>query len=1569
MAAGLQPGPDRKLLFQRMLEERMKRAAPAASPLREAARPERLPLSFAQEGLWFLAQVEPESPQYNVPVAVRLSGELDEAALRDALSEVARRHESLRTVFRAPDGTPAQVVLPARPFTLPVHDFSPAPAGLREAELLRMAREEAERPFALEDEPPFRALLLCLGEDRRGTPNYALLLTVHHVASDGWSVGLLFRELSALYDAFRAGRPSPLPEPGVQYADYALWQRERLGGSALAGQLAYWKDALAGAPPVLELPTDHPRPAVRSGRGGRVRLRVGAEVGDAVRALARAEGATPFMVLLAAWSLLLGRYAGQREVVVGSPVAGRDRPELEGVIGYFTNTLALRADLSGAPTFRQLVGRVRATALGAYAHAELPFERLVQELQPERSLSVTPLFQAALALQNAPTGGAGLRLAGTRSSPVGAASTTAKFDLTLVLGEASDGGYAGALEYAADLFDEETARRMAGHFEALLSSAVARPEALAWELPWLGDEERRLLEEWSGGAGAYPADSTIGELFAAQAARRPHAVAVDADGERLTYGELEARSNRLANYLARRGVGPEARVGVLMERSAELIVVLLGILKAGAAYVPLDPAYPDERRAFMLRDSGARVVVTRGYAVDEMDGVCLERDADAIAAEPAEAPRVEVSPANAAYVIYTSGSTGKPKGVVIPHASVVRLFSATHEWFGFGEEDVWTLFHSLAFDFSVWETWGALLHGGRLVVVPFWVSRSPEAMHDLLVRERVTVLNQTPSAFRPLMEADAARPADALALRWVIFGGEALDPRSLRGWVERHGDEGPRLVNMYGITETTVHVTWRPLSREDVFGGSGSVIGGPIPDLRVYVLDASGAPAPIGVPGELYVGGAGAARGYLGRPGLTAERFVPDPFSGEPGARLYRSGDRARWLRGGELEYLGRLDQQVKVRGFRIELGEIESTLAAHPRIREVLVTTWERSPGDRQLVAYAVPAGDAPAAHELRAFLAERLPEHMVPAAFVLLPAFPLTPNGKLDRAALPHPDGARPELESAYRAPRNAVEEALAQLWAAVLGVERVGVEDSFFELGGDSILIIQVTARASQAGIRITPRQMFQHQTVAALAAAATFAPAAEDEQGPVEGPVPLTPIQRWFFAQDLPDPHHFNQVMLLEPREPLDAGVVEEAVARLLEHHDALRLRFERRDGGWRQWNAPPDSAVPFQTVDLSGLPDAERGAALEAAAAERQASLDLAAGPLVRAVLFQLGEGRQRLLVVAHHLVVDGVSWRVLVEDLETACRQLARGEPVRLPPKTASFSRWAQRAARDAASPEVRAELPFWIDEAGAPRPPLPRDGTGANTEGSARIVSRALDAEETRALLQDVPRAYHTRANDALLSALAEAFAEWTGHPSLLVEMEGHGRDEEDDAMDLSRTVGWFTSVYPVRLEAVDGGPGEQLKATKERLRRVRRGGTGYGLLRFGGADAEAARTLAALPAAEVSFNYLGQFDSTFSAETFFARSAEPVGAARNPAGLRTHLLAVTASVRGGRLRTSWSYSEHLHHRPTVERLADAYLAALRSLIAHVQSPDAGGYTPSDFPAAGISQRDLDALLRLVGG
>ena len=1264
----------------------------------------KLELSYAQQRLWFLNQLQPENPYYNCPLAVGLGAGVDLGAVEKSLQEVVRRHEVLRTRIVSVEGKPEQVIEEEVKLRLVVEEVG----GKEEAE--RVCRAEAERPFDLSAGPLRVRLLRVAGEQ-----GYVLMVTMHHIVSDGWSLGILLRELGELYEGYARGSGVKLEELGIQYGDFAEWQREWLQGEVLEEQLGYWREQLRGME-MLQLPTDRVRPAEQSYRGGERVLVLSKELSEGIRKLSQREGGTLFMVALAGFQALLGRYTGQREISVGTAIANRNREETEGLIGFFVNTLVMRTDVSGEPSFAELVRRVKGVALGAYGHQDLPFEKLVEEIQPERSMSRNPLVQVMLTVQNAPWKGVQLPAGMTI---LGGEVPTTRFDLEVHLWEMGEQVVVRFI-YSRDLFDEETVERMMRHYERVLEAGVRNAEEKVWRLPLMSDQERMEVLARSRGEEREYADGKkcVHEVVARESQRHPERVAVVCEGEGITYGELNRRANQLGRYLRTKGVGPEVLVGIALERSVEMVVGVLGILKAGGAYVPMDVEYPKERLRYMLEDAGVRVLVSEtgvlqrlpesvaGVDVVRMDE---EEERKKISEESGEDFESGVGPENLAYMIYTSGSTGKPKGAMITHRNVARLLRATEPWFEFNDHDVWTMFHSYAFDFSVWEIWGALSYGGRLVVVPYWLSRTPEAFLELLRRERVTVLNQTPSAFRQLMKAEAAEEkgvTPGLALRLVIFGGEALEPAWLREWFDAHGDEHPRLVNMYGITETTVHVTYRELRREDVELGK-SAIGRPIPDLSLYILDEHRQPVPDGLAGEMYVGGAGLARGYWKREELTSERFIKSPFGD---GRLYRTGDVGRRLGNGELEYLGRCDQQVKLRGFRIELGEIETALSQHEGVREAVVMAREvRGAGEKQLVAYVVPKETSEVGiAELRRYLGERLPEYMVPGVWVVVEELPLTANGKVDRKGLPEPEGMRPELESGYEEPGTETEKKLAEIWGEVLGLERVGVHDNFFDLGGHSLLATQVVSRIREGlGVELPLRKLFEQATVAELAEEIERSRAEEVESGTGrqvarigrrkrgEGKLELSYAQQrlWFLNQLQPENPYYNCPLAVGLGAGVDLGAVEKSLQEVVRRHEVLRTRIVSVEGKPEQ---VVEEEVKLRLVveEVGGKEEAER-----VCRAEAERPFDLSAGPLRVRLLRVAGEQGYVLMVTMHHIVSDGWSLGILLRELGELYEGYASGSGGKLEELGIQYGDFAEWQREWLQGEVLEEQLSYWREQ------------------------------------------------------------------------------------------------------------------------------------------------------------------------------------------------------------------------------------------------------------------------------
>ncbi|KEX92687.1 peptide synthetase [Pseudomonas putida] len=1498
---------------------------------------DRQALSYAQQRMWFLWQLNPQSGAYNLPGAVRLTGRLNLSALEQAFASLVARHETLRTVFAVQADDSLLQVPATAPLLIEQVDFSTLPAAAREQAVAEAAERQSVLPFDLGTGPLLRVTLLKLAEQE-----HVLLLTLHHIVSDGWSMNVLIDEFIRCYDAFDAGTQPQLAALPIQYSDYALWQRRWLEAGEQGRQLDYWQVQLGDEHPVLELPTDHPRPAMPSYRGTRYEFAVDGQLAEQLRATAQKHNITLFMLLLGAFNVLLHRYTGQTDIRVGVPIANRNRAEIEGLIGFFVNTQVLRTQLDGQATVDELLRRIKETALGAQAHQDLPFERLVEALKLERSLSHTPLFQVMYNHQpqvadiSTVTTASGLAL-----GMIEWQGRTTQFDLTLDTFE-KGGKLHAALTYAHDLFDAATIARMAQHWTHLLQGMVSDTQQRISDLPLLEQAEyQRIVHDWNRADDSFAQDLCIHELISQQVAATPDALAVTFATRQLTYGELDQQANRLAHKLIEFGVGPEVRVGVAMQRSEHLLVALLAVLKAGGAYVPLDPDYPAERVAYMLEDSRALVLLTEAQVAKSLsvasDTQVLLMDSLSLAAYPISAPVTGVTPDNLAYVIYTSGSTGKPKGVAIVHRNVLALIDWSQSVYNRDDIQGVLASTSVCFDLSVWELFVTLANGGSLII-----ARNALELPQLPARDQVRLINTVPSAINAL-QRDGQIPS---SVRIINLAGEPLKQSLVDALYRQPSVE--HVFDLYGPSEDTTYSTW---TRREAGGHAN--IGRPLKHTASYLLDADLQPVPQGVSAELYLSGAGITRGYLARPGLTAEKYVPNPFSSS-GERLYRSGDLTRYQADGTLQYIGRIDHQVKVRGFRIELGEIEAQLLQQDAVRELAVLAQDGING-QQLVAYIVPTdpamlddldAQAPLRESLKAALRQHLPDYMVPAFLLFLEQLPLTPNGKLDRKALPAVDGSQQQRE--HVAPRSAQEKSLAAIWQDVLAIDNVGLEDNFFELGGDSIVSMQVVSRARQAGILLSPKDLFQHQTIRSLAQAARSGEQQLIDQGPASGAVALAPVQRWFFEQAIPEHQHWNQSLLLVPREALNVETLDRALEHLLTHHDSLRLRYQQTDSGWQQaYAAPSTDSVLWQhqaqsVEQLSTLCD------------EAQRSLDLHNGPLLRALLVSMADGSQRLLLVVHHLAVDGVSWRVLLEDLQ----HFYNGGTALA--KTSSYQRWVTRL--QAHLPAFERSLGHWQNQLQDAPDDLPCEcPNGALENRFEHKLELKLDSEQTRKLLQQAPAAYRTQVNDLLLTALARAVCLWSGQGSALIQLEGHGREDLFDDVDLTRTVGWFTSLFPVNLKPA-ADLGASIKTIKEQLRSVPDKGLGYGALRYLG-SAQARAELAALPQPRITFNYLGQFDRQFEAGALFTPSTEGNGIAQDPSAPLGNWLVVEGQVYGGELSLSWGFSREMFDTATVQRLADVYAQELIALIEHCCTVEAAQATPSDFPLARIDQAQLDGL------
>ncbi|ARP81323.1 hypothetical protein CAL12_11045 [Bordetella genomosp. 8] len=1516
--------------------------------------------SLAQRQLWFLHRYAPSSTAYNLPRAFVLHGPLDADALRRAFDAVVGRHAVLRTRFGEIDGVPMQRVDPAARCELAWHDLSGLPADdaweARDALLASLAGHV----FDLEAGLPLVACLI-----RMDARTHVLAWCLHHIATDAWSNPVFSRDLARAY-AQALVRPGEIVLPALprQYADFAAWQARQVARGAWAASVDYWDRHLGDDAPPLALPADHARPADPGFDGASHYFDVPPDLARALRAHCASTRRTPFVVLFAAWQVLLARYAGQQRYAIGVPSAARTLPMSHDMVGFFVQTQVFKADIDPCLTLEQVCRRVRDDARAAMDHADLPLDLLLERRHAARQAGRQALFQVMFGLQ-ATDGAPELALKDLSAARISLPECAAKFELSLdfLLNEASWSGaddsaraLRGRLEYNTALFTRATAQRLAARFLAVLADMIARPTLRVADVDIVLPEEKGLLESWSGGGPALAPLRLVHEAFAEQARRTPGAIALEMGSAALTYAELDGRANAWAHRLVMLGAGPDVPVAIMLERSVEMVVGLMAILKAGAAYVPVDPDYPPERLAYMLEDCGSRLLLLRGAAPtglsvpDGMMPVHLAGDAGPLRAEP---PAVRVHADNLAYVIYTSGSTGRPKGAGNRHGALANRIAWMQRQYGLAPDDAVLQKTPFGFDVSVWEFFWPLVTGARLVMAAPGDHRDPARLAACIASHGVTTLHFVPTMLQAFL-ADGQGGA-CRGVRRILCSGEAL-PGDARDAVARDMPWAS-LHNLYGPTEAAIDVTHWTCGA----GDSGAVpIGRPIAGLRTWILDSDLNLVPPGALGELYLGGAGLARGYAGRPGLTADRFVADPH-GPPGARLYRTGDLASWRADGQIMYQGRTDHQVKIRGLRVELGEVEACLLAQPGISAAVVVAHAKQ-GATQLVGYVAGSPDVAS---LRQALAARLPDYMVPAAIMVLPGLPLNANGKIDRKALPPPEFA---ADAAYEAPQGQVETLLAEVWCAVLGTRRVGRQDNFFELGGDSILGLKVVAGARKSGWLISPRDVMERQTVAELAAAARpvhaasvgataggMTPAGASPDGTGSIGVALSPIQRWFFDTPMPARAHWNQSVLLRPAGPVDIAALRTAVQAVMAHHAAFRLRFEARaDGGWDQrYVAASAQGSDFDIVDLSAAEDL--GGALAQAASAAQRGLDLAAGPVARAAWLDLGPGQAgRLLWVAHHLVIDAVSWQILLDDFETAYGQARRGQVPVLAATGASYGAWTAALRDYGYRPATQAQREHWRSLCGVDEPALPaRDPAGANTVRVARTIHTVLDAATTEALLAHAARRHRTHAHETLLAGLALALCAWTGRDSVLVELEGHGREDLVADLDVARTVGWFTALYPVRVAPGGTDALRALAAIKSQVRALPDKGLGYGALRHGGDG------LNGLAQPQVTFNYLGRLDGTLREWSWAAESAGPE---RDPDSPRRTWLDIGASVRDGALHVAWTYSSAIFDDDAIDALARRYMTRLREL-AEACAGSAAALRAADFPLAGLDQAQLDGL------
>ena len=1512
-------------------------------------RPDDIPLSFSQERLLFIDNLE-GSLHYHLPAVMRLKGKLNKEALTFAFQEIVNRHEILRTVYYEIEGNSFQKVNEKNKWKLSVSDgaiYKNDETGLK-----KYIQQLINKPFDLSNDHMVRADLIKISNEEN-----ILVITLHHIASDGWSLSVLVEEFLELYGSYSENRNSYLSDLSVQYADFAMWQRENIKDENLSSKLDYWKNQLKGTEP-LELPTDNPRPPVQSTKGASVKFEIKDDLINDLNLLGNENSATLFMTLLTAFNVLLYKYSGQEDICVGTPVAGRQSQEVERLIGFFINTLALRNEVKGSLSFEEILKDVKSNTLKAFENQEVPFEKVVEATVRERVLNRSPLFQVMFILHNTPEAET-LKLRDVEIEREDLMPGTSMYDLTFNIAEA-DSKLNCEIIYSADLYSEKSILRMAEHFKELLNSIVKSPYEKIDSLSILTEAEEKQLIEFSGTTDDYPDEKSITEIFEEQVMIYPGNTALIFEDQKLTYSELNERANQIANFLISKGVKKETLIPICIERGFAMMAGILGILKAGAAYVPIDPEYPDERKKFILEDTGAEIILSSRKCISKLPIVgnieIVEIDDNLVLEDQSlEDPNIKIEPNNLAYIIYTSGSTGKPKGVMIEHGSVVNLIYVQTKYFGITDDERILQFANYSFDASVEQIFLALFNVVPLVLIPDGMQLSKELFEKYLTDQRVTHLHATPSFL------ENVRPENHSYLKRVIAGGDVCKPELAEYWKDK-----TKFYNEYGPTETTVTAIEYNVTSDIAFTNS-LPIGKPLSNIEVYILDKGGKKVPVGVNGELYLGGDCLARGYLNSPDLTKEKFISNSFNDKEGSRLYRTGDICRWLGDGNIEYKGRIDDQVKVRGFRIELGEIESVLQECGSVKQSVVVAAETSSGGKRLIGYIIPEGKF-YKDEIITYLSGKLPEYMIPAVLIEMESLPLNKNGKVDRKALPNPDLSE-LLTNEYEAPRNEIEKSLAQIWKDLLSIDKVGINDNFFELGGDSIITIQVVSRARRSGIEMKPADIFIFQTIKKLSEVIEKreTEVQHGEQGTLTGESGLLPIQQVYLERAGKDISHFNQSILLELDKSVTSEVLEKSVEQLTAFHDALRFQYKKSDNHWEQRYSSSKGILLTADLRNSKAGKHELDVLIKDHAEKYQQSLDIEKGELVRFVLVLTPkeEIHNRIFIIVHHLAIDGVSWRILLSDLEMLLENYSKGIKPELGEKGSSYRQWYKTLEEYGKSRRLLSQEKIWTEIAGSHKSiTVDRDYSEQFTAKDTELKTVELDQINTQLLLKDVPGVYKTEINDILLCALAMTMCEREKTEQIVIGMEGHGREEISEGIDLSRTVGWFTSLFPVLLNiGSDNTISDKIKSVKEQMRKIPDKGLGYGVLKYINKN----ENFSDFETPEILFNYLGQLDNITGENNLL--SGSPVSAGTDISREQTvkEKITINAIIKEEKLILNWNYSSKHFETDTFNDLSEDYFKNLKLIIAHCLELKNSKeiFTPSDFGLGSeISYKEIDRFL-----
>lgn len=1517
----------------------------------------KLPLSFNQERLHFIDQLQGTS-NYHMPVVLQMKGKLNKNALEAALKEVLNRHEVLRTAIRNEDGIGYQVIQPLGNWKI---DYM---TDIQLGENLdSYISEYITRPFDLSKDIMLRATLL-----KRAEIDHVLVVTIHHISCDGWSMNILMNEVTEVYAGIVSKKQSPLAALPIQYADYSLWQRQYFSGESLSSRLSYWKEQLTGVEP-LNLPLDYPRPAIQSTKGAIVNYFLDKELVKRAEEMSQQEGVTLFMMLLSIFKILLYKYSGQNDIAIGTSIAGRPQQELEKLIGFFVNTLVLRSSFDDGQDYRSFLQQVKQTTLDAYSHQEIPFEVIVDAVVKQRDVSRSPLFDVMFVLQNTPREKS-VEMGEIVMERIQSSTFTSKFSITMnvVIGE---NGINLSTEYCTGLFKQETIQQMLRHYEHLLRAVIDNPVQRLDELKMLSKAEAQQLQNaFNDTEVIFSDDKTIVDLFNEQVLKSPSTIAAIFGTEQLTYSELDERSNQLGSYLRKQGIREESLVPICLERSLEMIISIMGILKAGAAYVPVDPAYPPERITYILEDIQADILITKPNIANKLSVkksiALIDVNDSIIKVEPKRKVKNKLTPASLIYVIYTSGSTGKPKGVMNEHTGLVNRLLWAQSKFPLDSSDTVLQKTTYSFDVSVWELLWPLLTGAKLVFAEPEGHKDNAYLRKIIVEQRVTLIHFVPSMLEVFlldMEDNSSLP-----LKWILCSGEALQNKQVVLFQEKL--KNVELWNLYGPTEAAIDVSYWKVPADWTADKHVVPIGRPVWNTQLYVLDKAGNICPVGITGELHIGGVQVARGYWNRPELNKERFITDTFINKNG-KLYKTGDLARWLLNGDIEYIGRIDDQVKIRGFRIELGEIEQVMQQHEAVKQCVVQAKADSLGNKRLIGYIVSVSSINKA-SLIAYLQSKLPDYMVPAILIELEALPLTPNGKIDRKALPDPDLASLSTKE-YAAPNNAEEEKLVRIWKELLRIDRIGVNDNFFELGGDSIISIQLVSRAKRVGISLKPIDIFKYQTISRLSKRIQEAEEVKSEQGTLTGKAGLLPIQNYFFEQAYAVPSHFNQSVLLLFTKSVTTDQLRKLLSVLELHHDALRFHYVKADDDkWLQYYGDGNSDILAEQI-ISGNDTDEQSLAVSITGIceVAQKSLSLTDKKIVKAVLMKTPESEthDRLLIVVHHLAIDGVSWRILLEDLEVGISCLKAGKPIELGSKSNSYREFYNALTTYGNSRMVEAQLNYWQNIVNAAEP-LQVDKNTLHTPLIEDMAAYAisLDADLTINLLQKVNQAYQTEINDILIIALSKTIGTWTGKKDVIFALEGHGRELiGDNYIDTSRTIGWFTNLYPIKISITENNSiEEEIKLIKEQLRTVPDKGMAYGYLRYLHPLKGVRDSLSRDGLYDIVFNYLGQLDNAIIDHEWFAGATEFKGSGMNEKNYSGHKLAITGAISGGALKMTWSYSKSNYNKETIVTLAEQYKKTITELIIHCESQTTKSFTPSDFGLSEkISNNELDAFLK----